>query len=71
MEERRKIGRPRRAAQPQTQIVVYLDLPTLEQMDRAADREGVSRSEWVREAIREKLGRGGQADGDAQLPHLP
>jgi len=54
---KKRIGRPRRATQPQTQIVVYLDLLTLEQMDRVADREGVSRSEWIRAAIREKLER--------------
>ncbi|MGB9661368.1 MAG: ribbon-helix-helix domain-containing protein [Moorellaceae bacterium] len=57
VESKRKIGRPRRAALPQTQIVVYLDIPTMEAMDQAADKAAMSRSEWIREAIREKLER--------------
>lgn len=60
MEAKDRVGRPRRTALPQTQIVVYLEVPLLEAIDRAADREGVSRSEWLRQAAKERL----KASGD-------
>lgn len=37
-----------------TQVTIYLDGQTEEQMDRAAKDAGMSRSRWVAELIREK-----------------
>ncbi len=38
-----------------SQIAIYLDTEIQKKMDQKAREEGKSRSEWVKEAIREKL----------------
>ena len=37
------------------QLAIYLDEETAKELDEAAERDGKSRSEWVREAIKQKL----------------
>ena len=38
-----------------SQLAIYLDEETARMLDRAAKKEGVSRSAWAREAIRAAL----------------
>ncbi len=38
-----------------TQLAIYLDEGTAERLDEAAQREGLSRSAWVRRAIQARL----------------
>lgn len=57
MEEKRKPGRPRLFETKRTQVTFYVDLETLDRVDRAADAEGITRSEWINRAIQERLER--------------
>lgn len=54
--EKKKIGRPRRARYKAMQVTIYIDLDTLEAADEAAEKAGLSRSQWINKVIKEKLG---------------
>jgi len=39
-----------------TQVVIYFPIPMLEQIDKAASKDGMNnRSQWIREACHEKM----------------
>lgn len=56
-ESKRRPGRPRRSALPVVATPVYMDIELRQKVDAEVARRGVSRSEWMCEAAREKLDR--------------
>ncbi|MBC7340932.1 MAG: ribbon-helix-helix protein, CopG family [Clostridia bacterium] len=57
MEQAKRRGRPRRAEKKAAQITIYVDIDTLDEVDERARAAGISRSEWINQAIWDKLGR--------------
>lgn len=53
----KRIGRPKKYTTKTTQVTFYIPFDVLEEVDERAGELGITRSEWINRAIREKLER--------------